>query len=89
MCRFPPKPPSYTDQESITSVNKKRKGAMVRGYAMSREQASEATTFYKRSMIAEKRKMHYQHVIAWLRWEILLCQSILAMRGIQSSKRPF
>ena len=55
--------------------------------------AMECTTFYKRlsSMIAEKRKMRYQHVITWLRCKIsfiLLKQSIMAIRCSRSARKP-
>ena len=54
--------------------------------------ARECTTFFKRlsSMIAERRKMRYQHVINWLRCQIsflLLRQSIMAIRGSRSGKK--
>ena len=61
-------------------------------FACTRGMARECTTFFKQlsSMIAERRKMRYQHVINWLRCQIsflLLKQSIMAIRGSQSGKK--
>ena len=53
--------------------------------------ARECTTFFKRlsAMLADKRRVPYHHVIAWLRCRVsfaLLRQGIMALRGSRSSR---
>ena len=85
----------YTGQGAYVAVCRPRSICSCRGPYLSTikiGQIRSQNSNFKRlsSMIAERRKMRYQHVINWLRCQIsflLLRQSIMAIRGSRSGKK--